>query len=161
MQRVQFWERNLSQVATVMMTTTIEKDKKSQQTQIQSAYEDIVSKFNEVIHYDCSILFLICSRFFKIRQLYRNHHIMFFAWNVGCILALKAALVCPVSIDCMYVSTISSFIRRIESKKPSFFLSKKIDHCMNRMILLKSMHRFYSSLVNDNQPIKSIIIVKD
>lgn len=44
------------------------------------------------------------SSFFssKIRQLYRNHHIMFLAWNVGCILALKAALVCPVSsIICM------------------------------------------------------------
>lgn len=39
---------------------------------------------------------------FKIRQLYRNHHIMFLGWNVGCILALKAALVCSVSsIICM------------------------------------------------------------
>ena len=48
MQRVQFWERNLSQVATVMLTTPIEKEKRSQQTQIQSTYEDIITKFNEV-----------------------------------------------------------------------------------------------------------------
>ena len=48
LQRVQFWEKNLSQVATVMLTATIEKEKKSQQLQIQSAYEDIISKFNEV-----------------------------------------------------------------------------------------------------------------
>jgi hypothetical protein len=101
MQRVQFWERNLSQVATVMLTTTIEKDKKSQQGQIQSAYEDIITKFNEVIHTNFTAV-REDMFYFKIRQLYRNHHIMFLAWNVGCILALKAALVCSVSsIICM------------------------------------------------------------
>jgi hypothetical protein len=50
MQRIQFWQRNLSQVATVMLSATIEKDNKSEQLQIQSAYEDIITKFNEVIH---------------------------------------------------------------------------------------------------------------
>lgn len=49
MQRVQFWERNLSQIGTVMSTTPIGKEKKSQQTQIQKAYEDILAKFHEVI----------------------------------------------------------------------------------------------------------------
>jgi hypothetical protein len=50
MQRVQFWERNLSQVTTVILTATIENDNKSQQLQIQTAYEDIITRFNEVIH---------------------------------------------------------------------------------------------------------------
>ncbi|CAF1342878.1 unnamed protein product [Rotaria sp. Silwood1] len=84
MERIQFWQRNLSQVAIVMLSTMIEKDNKSEQLQIQTAYEDIITKFNE------------------IRQLYPNHHIMFLGWNVGCILALKAALVCSVSsVICM------------------------------------------------------------
>lgn len=48
MQRVQFWERNLSQIGTVMSTTPIGKEKKSQQIQIQKAYEDILAKFHEV-----------------------------------------------------------------------------------------------------------------
>ncbi|CAF0945639.1 unnamed protein product [Rotaria sp. Silwood1] len=83
-ERIQFWQRNLSQVAIVMLSTIIEKDNKSEQLQIQTAYEDIITKFNE------------------IRQLYPNHHIMFLGWNVGCILALKAALVCSVSsVICM------------------------------------------------------------
>ncbi|CAF3100134.1 unnamed protein product [Rotaria socialis] len=84
MERIQFWQRNLSQVAIVMLSAAVEKDNKSEQAQIQTAYEDIITKFNE------------------IRQLYPNHHIMFLGWNVGCILALKAALVCSVSsIICM------------------------------------------------------------
>ncbi|CAF1248789.1 unnamed protein product [Adineta steineri] len=84
LERIEFWQRNLSQIATVMRSITIEKDNKSEQLQIQTAYEDIITKFNE------------------IRQLYPNHHIMFLGWNVGCILALKAALVCSVSsIICM------------------------------------------------------------
>ncbi|UJR09297.1 hypothetical protein I4U23_013540 [Adineta vaga] len=84
MERVQFWQRNLSQVSTVMLTEAIEKDSKSEQEQVQTVYEDILTKFNEV------------------RQIYPNHHIIFLGWNVGCILALKAALVCSVSsIICM------------------------------------------------------------
>ncbi|CAF0924328.1 unnamed protein product [Rotaria sordida] len=84
MERIQFWQRNLSQIAIVMLSIAIEKDNKSEQLQIQTAYEDIITKFNE------------------IRQLYPNHHIMFLGWNVGCILALKAALVCSVStVICM------------------------------------------------------------
>lgn len=50
MKRVQFWQRNLSQVTTVMLSAAIEKDDKTEQLQIQSAYEDIIAKFNEVIH---------------------------------------------------------------------------------------------------------------
>jgi hypothetical protein len=49
MERIQFWQRNLSQVTTVMLSATIEKDNKSEQIQIQTAYEDIITKFNEVI----------------------------------------------------------------------------------------------------------------
>ena len=49
MQRVEFWQRNLSQVMTVMLSASIEKDQKSDQEQIQIAYEDIINKFNEVI----------------------------------------------------------------------------------------------------------------
>jgi hypothetical protein len=49
MKRIQFWQRNLSQVTTVMLSMAIEKDKKSEQLQIQSAYDDIITKFNEVI----------------------------------------------------------------------------------------------------------------
>jgi len=78
MQRIEFWERNLSQLATVLVCSPVEKD------EVQTAYDDILSKFQQ------------------IRQLYRNHHVMFLAWNVGCILALKAALVCPISsVICM------------------------------------------------------------
>ncbi|CAF3470465.1 unnamed protein product [Rotaria sp. Silwood1] len=47
-ERIQFWQRNLSQVAIVMLSTIIEKDNKSEQLQIQTAYEDIITKFNEV-----------------------------------------------------------------------------------------------------------------
>lgn len=50
MQRVQFWERNLSQISTVISTSAIEKGQKSQQIQIQKAYEEILAKFQEVIH---------------------------------------------------------------------------------------------------------------
>ena len=55
MKRIQFWQRNLSQVTTVMLSIAIEKDKKSEQLQIQSAYDDIITKFNEVIY--CLIFF--------------------------------------------------------------------------------------------------------
>ncbi len=61
---------------------------------------------------------------FKIRQLYSNHHIMFLGWNVGCILALKAALVCPVSsIICMSppFSTLSEE-SKVEKKKDFFLI---------------------------------------
>ena len=47
-ERMQFWQRNLSQVAIVICTESIEKSNKSEQTQIQTAYEDILAKFNEV-----------------------------------------------------------------------------------------------------------------
>lgn len=50
MKRIQFWQRNLSQVTTVMLSAAIEKDDKTEQLQIQSVYEDIIAKFNEVIH---------------------------------------------------------------------------------------------------------------
>lgn len=49
MERIQFWQRNLSQIGIVMLSSAIEKDTKPEQTQIQSAYEDVISKFNEVI----------------------------------------------------------------------------------------------------------------
>ena len=49
MKRIQFWQRNLSQITTVILTAAIEKENKSEQLQIQLAYEDIINKFNEVI----------------------------------------------------------------------------------------------------------------
>lgn len=42
MQRMEFWQRNLSQIATVMISSSIEKD------QIQTAYEDLIAKYHEV-----------------------------------------------------------------------------------------------------------------
>jgi hypothetical protein len=50
MKRIQFWQRNLSQVTTVMLSMAVEKDNKSDQLQIQAAYEDVITKFNEVIY---------------------------------------------------------------------------------------------------------------
>jgi len=61
MKRIQFWQRNLSQIATVMLSATIEKDNKSEQLQIQSAYEDIITKFNEVIYKNHFFQTLCCS----------------------------------------------------------------------------------------------------
>lgn len=42
MERMEFWQRNLSQLATVMIALSIEKE------QIQNAYEDVLSKYNQV-----------------------------------------------------------------------------------------------------------------
>ncbi|CAF5104218.1 unnamed protein product, partial [Rotaria socialis] len=36
MERIQFWQRNLSQVAIVMLSAAVEKDNKSEQAQIQT-----------------------------------------------------------------------------------------------------------------------------
>ena len=48
MNRIDFWQKNLSQVTTVMASVAIERDSKSDELQIQAAYEDIIKKFNEV-----------------------------------------------------------------------------------------------------------------
>ncbi|CAF3562438.1 unnamed protein product [Rotaria sp. Silwood1] len=54
------------------------------------------------IHHIVAKLYSLLTLHSNIRQLYPNHHIMFLGWNVGCILALKAALVCSVSsVICM------------------------------------------------------------
>ena len=64
LQRVQFWERNLSQISTVILTSAIEKNSKSQQVQIQKAYEEILAKFQEVILREANRLFFLHHRRF-------------------------------------------------------------------------------------------------
>jgi len=87
---------------------------------------------------------------------------MFLGWNVGCILALKAALVCSVSsIICMSPPFLALSEESKVKNKIFFVIKKKYDHLINRMILLKSMLRFYLLPVKDNIQIKLIIIVKD
>ena len=49
MQRIEFWQRNLAQVTIVTLAKAIEQDNQSEQSQIQSVYEDIIKKFNEVM----------------------------------------------------------------------------------------------------------------
>jgi hypothetical protein len=48
MQRIQFWQKNLSQITTVILSSAIDNHYQADQTHIQLAYDDIIKKFNEV-----------------------------------------------------------------------------------------------------------------
>jgi len=64
---------------------------------------------------------------------------MFLGWNVGCILALKAALVCSVSsVICMSLPFHAlSEESKVKTRKEYFCNKEKFNNLINRMILLK------------------------
>lgn len=94
--RVAFWQKNLSQISSVFLSSSIHLDHRHDPSEVQSAYDDILKKFREVSDRSSSLPFRR-SFDFQIRQSFPNHQILFVGWNVGCILALKAALRCPIS----------------------------------------------------------------
>ena len=47
--RIQFWQKNLSQITTVLLSLSIDLDQRHDPSHIQSIYEDILKKFNQVI----------------------------------------------------------------------------------------------------------------
>lgn len=89
-QRISFWQKNLSQIGSVFLSSFIDFQHRNDFSYVQLAYEDVLKKFHE------------------IRQSFPNHKILFLGWNVGCVIALKAALVCPIAtIVCLGLPWIS------------------------------------------------------